>query len=250
MTATKPTAADLTLAELATALAHVLAVDYEGVRSGRVRDLPDARTIRWYQTLGIVDRPAAFRGRTALFGRRHLLQLAAIKRLQATGLPLADIQRGLAGGTDAELARAAGLRIGDVDRGIAGVIEARKAAAESTLAAALAPAPGVTRPAGAFWKSRPKSHSPTRPRAEQPQTATPVSLQSLPPALQSLPLGETATIVWTGRPLTPAETAALARLAAPVIEFLSSRTADGAAEPARGAPRPPAARPEESEARR
>jgi hypothetical protein len=30
-----------------------------------------------------VDRPVEFRGRTALYGRRHVLQLTAIKRMQA-----------------------------------------------------------------------------------------------------------------------------------------------------------------------
>jgi DNA-binding transcriptional MerR regulator len=37
------------------------------------------------------------RGRTALYGRRHLLQLVAIKRLQAKGLTLAEVQAQLAG---------------------------------------------------------------------------------------------------------------------------------------------------------
>ena len=45
--------------------------------------VPDARTIRYYATLGLIDRPEAFRGRTALYGARHLSQLVAIKRLQA-----------------------------------------------------------------------------------------------------------------------------------------------------------------------
>ena len=49
------------------------------------------------------------RGRTALYGRRHLLQLVAIKCLQATGIALAELQRQLLGLTDAELARVAKL---------------------------------------------------------------------------------------------------------------------------------------------
>jgi DNA-binding transcriptional MerR regulator len=61
-----------------------------------VREVPDLRAIRYYSTLGLLDRPAAFRGRTALYGKRHLAQLVAIKRLQAQGLPLADVQRRLA----------------------------------------------------------------------------------------------------------------------------------------------------------
>jgi hypothetical protein len=44
-----------------------------------------------------------------LYGRRHLEQVVAIKRLQARGLPLADIQQKLPALTDAELAALAAL---------------------------------------------------------------------------------------------------------------------------------------------
>ncbi len=76
---------------------------YAGVSSGRVRDVPDLRTIRYYTTLGLVDRPVAVRNRKGLYGRRHLLQLVAIKRLQARGMSLAAIQECLLGITDAAL---------------------------------------------------------------------------------------------------------------------------------------------------
>lgn len=85
-----------TLTELA-ARAAVALGDTAGQASARVREVPDARTIRWYQTTGLVDRPLALRGRTALYGRRQLLQLVAIKRLQAQGRSLAEIQAELAG---------------------------------------------------------------------------------------------------------------------------------------------------------
>ena len=86
-----------------------LAVDYHGQPSGRVRAVPDRRAIRWYTTIGLIDRPVAHRGRTALYGPRHLLQLVAVKRLQARGLPLVAIQQELAGATDNQLARVARL---------------------------------------------------------------------------------------------------------------------------------------------
>ena len=92
-----------TLSELSAEVAGVLGDGYSGQVSGRVREVPDARTIRWYTTIGLVDRPAGVRGRTALYGRRHMLQLVAIKRLQAQGLTLAEIQARLFGATDAEL---------------------------------------------------------------------------------------------------------------------------------------------------
>jgi DNA-binding transcriptional MerR regulator len=72
-----------------------------------VRDLPDLRTVRYYTTLGLLDRPAAMRGRTALYGRRHVLQLVAIKRLQARGLSLAQVQERLVGLSDSALRRLA-----------------------------------------------------------------------------------------------------------------------------------------------
>jgi DNA-binding transcriptional MerR regulator len=96
-----------TLDELAERVDAALAVDYHGQSSGRVRDVPDRRAIRWYTTIGLIDRPLAHRGRTALYGARHLLQLVAVKRLQAKGLPLVAIQQELAGATDTDLERVA-----------------------------------------------------------------------------------------------------------------------------------------------
>lgn len=98
-----------TLEELSAEVALALAVDYPGQTSGRVRDVPDARTIRYYTTLGLIDRPAQMRGRTALYGQRHLLQLVAIKRLQAKGLSLAEVQSRVVGQTDAALRKLAEL---------------------------------------------------------------------------------------------------------------------------------------------
>src|SRR5512132_2960074 len=98
-----------TLDELAERVETALAVDYRGQTSGRVRAVPDRRAIRWYTTIGLIDRPVAHRGRTALYGPRHLLQLVAVKRLQASGLPLVAIQQELAGATNTQLARVARL---------------------------------------------------------------------------------------------------------------------------------------------
>jgi DNA-binding transcriptional MerR regulator len=86
-----------------------VAVDYPGAPTGRVRDVPDQRAIRWYVTRGLVDRPVATRGRMVLYGRRHLLQLVAIKRRQADGASLAKIQAELTGATDETLAAVARL---------------------------------------------------------------------------------------------------------------------------------------------
>ena len=101
-----------TIEELGAQVALALSVDYEGQDSGRVRDVPDQRTIRYYTTLGLIDRPAEMRGRVALYGRRHLLQLVAIKRLQSKGQSLAELQAQLMGLTDSELGKIANLPIG------------------------------------------------------------------------------------------------------------------------------------------
>jgi DNA-binding transcriptional MerR regulator len=68
----------------------------------RVSAAPDARTVRYYATLGLLDRPR-IEGRQARYGERHVLQLLAIKALQAANLPLGEIQRRLYARSDEEL---------------------------------------------------------------------------------------------------------------------------------------------------
>jgi hypothetical protein len=81
-----------TMDELVERVREALAAEYSGAPNGRVRDVPDRRAIRWYTTIGLVDRPLGMRGRTALYGPRHLQQLVAIKRWQAEGRRLAQFQ--------------------------------------------------------------------------------------------------------------------------------------------------------------
>src|SRR5580692_7480688 len=103
-----------TIAELAELAAETLAAtDPAGPPSGparadgRIRDVPNERLVRWYATVGLVDPPLSRRGRVARYGRRHLLQLVAVKRRQAEGRSLAEIQAELAGATDEALAAVA-----------------------------------------------------------------------------------------------------------------------------------------------
>ena len=92
--------------ELVEKVREALAAEYSGAPNGRVRDVPDRRAIRWYTTIGLVDRPLGMRGRTALYGPRHLQQLVAIKRRQAEGQSLAQIQADLVWLSPEELADA------------------------------------------------------------------------------------------------------------------------------------------------
>ncbi|MGW0203828.1 helix-turn-helix domain-containing protein, partial [Nonomuraea sp. NPDC003201] len=99
-----------TIGELAERAALALRASSDGASAGngRVRDVPGERLIRWYTTIGLVDPPLTRRGRIAQYGRRHLLQLVAVKRLQAAGHSIAQIQAALAGATDRMLETAAG----------------------------------------------------------------------------------------------------------------------------------------------
>jgi hypothetical protein len=92
-----------TIAELADRAADALTAVPPAVRSRRIREAPNERLIRWYATVGLVDPPLSRRGRVALYSRRHLLQLVAIKRRQAEGRSLAEIQAELAGAADKQL---------------------------------------------------------------------------------------------------------------------------------------------------
>lgn len=82
------------LDELAEKSQHFLGAEGE---SNRIQWKPNGRQIRYYTTLGLLDKPFGGRGQGATYGPKHLLQLIAIKRLQHQGLKLAKIQPILAG---------------------------------------------------------------------------------------------------------------------------------------------------------
>jgi DNA-binding transcriptional MerR regulator len=97
-----------TLTELAARASEALAAE-PGRVNGRVQEVPNERLIRWYTTIGLVDPPLSRRGRIALYGPRHLLQIVAVKRRQAAGLTIAEIQAELAGAPDTVLQQISGL---------------------------------------------------------------------------------------------------------------------------------------------
>ena len=73
--------------------------------NGQVATVPDGRTLRYYASLGLLDKPQEVRGRRAIYGERHVRQAVAVKALQAEGLSLGEIQLRLTGRSDAELSR-------------------------------------------------------------------------------------------------------------------------------------------------
>ena len=96
---------DAPLAGLVSAVGEVLSALSLTVGDERVRDIPSARVIRYYQSTGLIDRPLRYDGRRAMYGFRHLVQVVAIKLLQSESISLARIQGMLAGRTTEELAR-------------------------------------------------------------------------------------------------------------------------------------------------
>ncbi|MDQ1427706.1 MAG: hypothetical protein QOK39_1182 [Acidimicrobiaceae bacterium] len=86
------------LDELVVAVAaRLAAAGLDRQDNGQVSAFPDRRTLRYYTTIGLMDRPDTVRHRQAIYGERHVTQAVAVKRLQASGLPLAAIQARLAG---------------------------------------------------------------------------------------------------------------------------------------------------------
>jgi DNA-binding transcriptional MerR regulator len=77
--------------------------DERGVRpaNGQAASDLSARTLHFYRDSGLLDAPESGAGRC--YGQRHFLQLAAIRILQAQGLPLFRIQQLLFGRSDEEL---------------------------------------------------------------------------------------------------------------------------------------------------
>lgn len=95
--------AELDLSGLVDAAQHILARIGPVASDGRVAAVPDARTIRYYQTAGLVGKPLRYDGRQAVYGYQHLLEVVAVKLLQARGLTLAQVQRALAAATVSEI---------------------------------------------------------------------------------------------------------------------------------------------------
>jgi len=183
-------------------------------KNGQIRAVPDERTIRYYATIGLLDRPAAMRGRTALYGRRHLAQVVAIKRMQSAGRSLAEIQALWSTLDDATLGRMSGVQIG------AGKPKpARKEFWKREVEAGVAPTLRVPAPP----PSAPAPRVPTFTPSSPPTTTT-----------IHVPLAGNVSIVIAlpdDISLTAADVRALRAAAAPLVAELANR---GLTAPARG----------------
>lgn len=187
-----------TIEELTARVQQALgAADYDGVESGRVTDVPALRTIRYYTTLGLLDRPAQMQGRTAFYSTRHLLQLVAIKRLQAQGLPLSAVQEQLAGVPDAALRKVAQVPAHVMDAPLEDV-NAEQAAAPS-------------RRESAFWRTPAAAPQPTPPEAQSQTFQTVLVHQQL------------MVMVQAAAPLSPQDMEAVQQAAQALLNTLTQR---------------------------
>ncbi|MEU8818440.1 MerR family transcriptional regulator [Actinoplanes sp. NPDC048796] len=197
-----------TIDELVERVREALAAEYPGAPNARVRDVPDRRAIRWYTTIGLVDKPSGMRGRTALYGPRHLQQLVTIKRRQALGQSLAQIQAEFAWISPEALRVAAQIPehlLGDSD-GEGGD----------------GPPPDATKTRPRFWTDPPGQQAFHRPppiveeardRPARRATAQPVSGVAL----------EGGVLLIVPRPLTERDRDDIAAAAAPLIDLLAAR---------------------------
>lgn len=176
-------------------------------RNGQVRAIPDERTVRYYGTLGLLDRPAAMRGRTALYGPRHAAQVIAIKRLQTMGRSLSEIQALWPTLDDPTLTRMSGVALPT----------SRRSGARA-----------------AFWKREPSTPAATAPAASAPATSVSQVVGTEPaprpaPGAVELRIALSSQVVLTlsvtdeSVAVSPADVRAIRAAAAPLLAELASR---------------------------
>jgi len=187
-----------TLSELVTEAMSRLAA-LPPPKNGQVRAVPDERTVRYYAALGLLDRPAGQRGRTALYGKRHLAQIVSIKRLQGADRSLAEIRQMWPTLDDITLERISGVAL----------TRAGKTARRD------------------FWKKEPLPTPPPAPFGGSPYRSPPPPAAPTPFELR-LELATDITLVVAigddvALSLSPADVRALRAAAAPLVAELAMR---------------------------
>ena len=81
---------------LAAGIQMLVQLGIEQDPQSRVSAWPDLRSFRMYRTQKLIDDPNTKVGVAGVYGRKHVLQLVAIKAMQAQRLPLREIRTRLA----------------------------------------------------------------------------------------------------------------------------------------------------------
>jgi DNA-binding transcriptional MerR regulator len=201
----------LTIDELAHSVAAALAESQVQSPNGRVREIPDVRTLRFYTTIGLLDRPTEMRGRTALYGPRHVLQLVSIKRLQAAGLSLAEVQAHLLNASDDELRRLA--QLPEHFQVVGSPATARNDAQLKS------PAAESREPPRMFWKSQP-----ARAASDSASGGLAPATSAVPHVLVAIALGHDVSLLFPSASAPSADDVEALRAASvPLLETLRQR---------------------------
>lgn len=197
--------------------------------NGRIREVPDVRTIRWYTSIGLLGRPAAMRGRTALYDRSHLAQLVAIKRLQADGLTVAAVQERLLGAQESAI-EAIAMLPADLDALIAEVDAVDVPVPTSPRASPQTQRTQRTQTEARkrFWVTAPAPSAaaesapvPDSPATSADTTSTDATSADAAPPVHGIRLGSGVTLLLpSGRVPEAAERAAIAEAARPLLDLL------------------------------
>jgi len=94
---------DIRLDELLEIANHLISLVVPVQPSDRVAETLNERTLRYYITERLIDRPLGKEGTAALYGYRHLLQVLALKLLQGSYLPLKHIREVLSDRSNEEI---------------------------------------------------------------------------------------------------------------------------------------------------
>ena len=97
------------VAELADMVARVLTEAGPMQERGTVSEVPDERTVRYYLTEGLLSPAEEKQGTASVFGYLHLLQLLAVKNLQAQHLPIRKIRELVESRSEHDLERLLGI---------------------------------------------------------------------------------------------------------------------------------------------
>ncbi len=87
----------ISVAELCTEVERLIPYFLTKQDRANVTDVPDERTVRYYMSMGLVDRASKYSKASGVFTYKHLLQVLVIKYLQAQNISLNEIKERVAG---------------------------------------------------------------------------------------------------------------------------------------------------------
>jgi DNA-binding transcriptional MerR regulator len=206
---------EYTLDELVAAVAARLqAAGLNRQSNGQVSAFPDRRTLRYYTTIGLMDRPDAVRDRQSLYGERHVNQAVAVKRLQAAGLALAAIQARLAGLPGGDVEAIASGQGCEAPSGIPGATGQRGDESKAAAGATRRPGEAPTGTSGRrrFWAEPSTPSAPATSPGDPGGVAQPMLAVALSPG---------ATLLFcTDQPLTAADITGIRDAASVLLDYL------------------------------